>query len=106
MIYLQNSNSNLAAKATENASEISNVAYSSIHDLLVSIVEQLPSVAAGIIVLIIFIIFAKIVRSMFWATSNRAHIDKRLRILISRLIGVAIFVLGGFSRADDYYSWF
>ena len=97
MMYLQNSNSNLAAKATENASEISKVAYSSIHSLLINIVEQLPTIAAGIVVLIIFLIFARILRSVFWAASNRAHIDKRLRILISRLIGITIFVLGSFA---------
>jgi small-conductance mechanosensitive channel len=40
---------------------------------------------------------ARIIKGAFLAASNRANLDYRLRILVSRLIGVAVFVLGIFT---------
>lgn len=94
-MFLQNSNT--AAKVIEDASQVPKVAYRSINDLLVAAIEQLPLIAAGIVVLAIFWLFAQILKRVFFATSKRAKLDHRLRVLISRLIGAAIFIIGIFT---------
>lgn len=91
-MFLQNSN-----KVIESASQVGNVAYSSVDNLVRSVVEQLPYIASGIVVLFFFWIIGKIVRSAFWAASDRTKLDSRLRILFSRLIGLGVFVLGIFT---------
>lgn len=90
-------NANTPTKVIESATQVTSTAYSSIDNLIKSFVAQLPLVAAGIIVLFFFWLIARIIKSAFLATSNRAKLDYRLRILISRIIGVAIFVLGIFT---------
>jgi small-conductance mechanosensitive channel len=57
----------------------------------------LPYIAAGILVLLLFWLLGKIVKSIFWATTNRTKLDNRLRILFSRLIGIGIVVVGIFT---------
>lgn len=94
-MFLQNSNT--PTKVIESASQVTNVAYSSIDNLIKSVIEQLPYIAAGIVVLIFFWLISKIFKSAFWAASNRTKLDNRLRILFSRVIGVAILVLGTFT---------
>ena len=94
-MFLQNSN--VPAKVIESASQVTNTAYSSVDNLIKSVVAQLPLVAAGIVVLFFFWIVGKILRSAFLAASNRTKLDGRLRILVSRLIGIGIFVLGIFT---------
>lgn len=95
IMFLQNSNT--AADVIENASQVPKVAYKSINDLLVAAIEQLPLIGAGIVVLVVFWLVAKALRTLFFATSKRAKLDNRLRVLISRLIGAIIFVLGIFT---------
>lgn len=96
-MFLQNSNTNTAGKIMENASDVTTTAYSSINNILNSIVAQLPLIAAGIVVLIFFWILGKIIKAIFLSTSKRTHLDERLRILFSRLISVSIFVIGFFT---------
>ncbi len=81
----------------DNASQITNVAWDSINELLTSIVERLPFLLAGILVAVIFFFFAKIVKKVFLATTSKTKLDARLRILFSRLIVVVIAVLGIFT---------
>jgi small conductance mechanosensitive channel len=95
-MFLQNSNSN-TNKILENASQISQVTYDSINNLLMSIFEQLPYIVAGILVLVLFWLLGKIVKGIFWATTNRTKLDNRLRILFSRLIGIGILIVGIFT---------
>lgn len=98
MIFIFQDNTNTSAeKVVESASFISDTAYSSITNLLRQVIELLPYIVAGLVVLLIFWIIGKIVKSIFWAASSRAHLDDRLRVLFSRLIGVAIFILGIFA---------
>ena len=94
-MFLQNSNS--PTKVIESASQVTNVAYSSVDNLVKSVIEQLPYVASGIVVLAFFWLISKVFKSVFWAASNRTKLDNRLRILFSRLIGVLILVLGVFT---------
>ena len=90
-------NANTPTKVIESAAEVPNVVYSSVDNLIKSFVAQLPLVAAGVVVLFFFWLLARIVKGAFLAASTRAKLDYRLRILISRLIGVAVFVLGIFT---------
>lgn len=95
VMFLQNTNT--SAKVLENASEITNVAYSSVNSLAETGIALLPKIAAGILVLLFFWLLSKGFKKVFWATSNRTRLDNRLRILFSRLIGIAILVLGIFT---------
>jgi small-conductance mechanosensitive channel len=95
ILFFQNSNT--AVKVLDNASYITDVALDSINHLITSIVAQLPYLMAGVLVLGLFYLLAKIVKWIFWAASRRTKLDQRLRILFSRLIVVFIFVLGIFT---------
>ncbi len=94
-MFLQTSNT--PTKVIESASQVTNVAYSSVDNLIKSVIEQLPYIASGIIVLVFFWILSRIFKSAFWATTSRTKLDNRLRILFSRLIGIFILVLGIFT---------
>jgi small conductance mechanosensitive channel len=94
-MFLQNSDKPI--NIWENASRIWEVTYKSINDLVLAIFGQLPFIIAGILVLVLFWLLAKIVKSIFWATTNRTKLDNRLRILFSRLIGIVILILGVFT---------
>ncbi len=94
-MFLQNSNT--PTKVIESASQVTNVAYSSVDNLVKSVIEQLPYIASGIVVLAFFWILSKIFKSVFWAASNRTKLDNRLRILFSRLISIVILILGVFT---------
>lgn len=98
MIFIFQDNTNSSAKkVVESASFISDTAYGSIRNLLTQLIEQLPYIVAGLVVLLIFWLIGRIFRSIFLATSNRANLDDRLRVLFSRLIGVIVFILGIFA---------
>ena len=94
-MFLQNTNA--SAKVLESASQVTNVAYSSVDNLVKSVIEQLPYIASGLIVLFFFWLLSKGFKKLFWATSSRAKLDNRLRILFSRLIGIGILILGVFT---------
>lgn len=94
-MFLQNTNT--PTKVFESASQVTNVAYSSVDNLVKSVIEQLPYIASGIVVLAFFWLLSKIFKKIFWATSSRTKLDNRLRILFSRLIGILILVLGIFT---------
>ncbi|MCY7375961.1 MAG: mechanosensitive ion channel family protein [Pyrinomonadaceae bacterium] len=94
-MFLQNTNA--TGKVLENASQVTNVAYSSVNNLVKSVIEQLPYLVSGIIVLLFFWLLSKGFKKLFWVTSNRTKLDNRLRILFSRLIGIFILVLGIFT---------
>ena len=96
-MLLQNTNANTANKIVENASTTYDVAVGSINNLLNSIVERLPYILAGIIVLILFWLLGKLFKRIFWSASNRTKLDNRLRILFSRLIAIFITILGIFT---------
>ena len=90
-------NTNATAKITENVSQTTNLAWKSINDILNSIVEQLPYVVAGLIVLAIFYLISKIIKVVFWSASGKTKLDYRLRLLFSRVVGFGIIVVGVFT---------
>ncbi|MCU0239151.1 MAG: mechanosensitive ion channel family protein [Pyrinomonadaceae bacterium] len=93
-MFLQNSNS---SKIIENVSQVNNVVQNSLENLLNSILERLPYIVAGFLVLLLFWLLSKILKAIFWSASKRTRIDNRLRILFSRLISVGIIILGIFT---------
>jgi small-conductance mechanosensitive channel len=93
-MFLQNSNS---SKILENVSEVNNVTRDSLERLLTSILERLPYIVAGFLVLLIFLALSKILKSLFWTASRKTRLDNRLRILFTRLISVGIVLLGIFT---------
>jgi small conductance mechanosensitive channel len=93
MIFLQNTNSN-SNRIVEDVTKVKDVTWNSINNILVSIVEQIPLIIAGILVLLIFFLISKVAKSLFWTASGKTRLDYRLRILFSRLIVVFTIVIG------------
>lgn len=58
---------------------------------------RLPYIIAGVIVLLLFWLLSKLIRSAFLAATRRTNIDTQLRILVSRLIGLSLVVIGVFT---------
>jgi small-conductance mechanosensitive channel len=96
MIFLQNTNSN-SNRIIEDAAKVKDVTWNSINNILVSIVEQIPLIIAGLLVLLIFFLISKLAKKIFWTASGKARLDNRLRILFSRLIAVFTIVIGIFT---------
>ncbi len=94
-MFLQNANA--STRIIENAWTVKDVAWQSINNILSSTIERLPYFVAGILVLLVFWLLAKLVKSVFLSASRRTNLDKRLRILFSRVIVVFIFVVGIFA---------
>jgi small-conductance mechanosensitive channel len=94
-MFLQNANT--STKIIENAWTVKDVIQQSINNIAASIIERLPYIVAGILVLFIFWLLAKIIKAVFLKASDRTKLDKRLRILFSRLIVVFIFIVGIFT---------
>lgn len=80
-----------------NATQIGDVVWDSINGMLTGIVGRLPQIIAGLLIALIFYLLARGVRAGFLATTTRARLDGRLRILFSRLIMVSVVVLGIFT---------
>jgi small-conductance mechanosensitive channel len=93
-MLLQDSNS---SRILQNASQIGDVAWSSIDNILRAIVARLPFVIAGLLVALAFYLAARLVKTAFLAATKRTHLDQRLRLLFSRLIVVGLVVLGIFT---------
>jgi len=79
------------------ATQIGDVVWDSINHMLTSIVARLPQLIAGVLIAFIFYLLARGLKAIFLATSTRTKLDGRLRILFSRLIMVAVVVLGIFT---------
>jgi len=69
----------------------------SIRSLVGGFAARLPYIVAALIVLLIFWILSKFIRWAFLSTTRRTRMDTQLRILISRLIGVFMIVIGIFT---------
>jgi small-conductance mechanosensitive channel len=66
----------------------------SIVSLITSVFARLPFLVASLIVLALFYVGARLLRWIFVATTRRSSLDGRLRLLFSRLIVMAIVILG------------
>lgn len=93
---MQNTNS-AADAAVNTASKTSTLVNASFERLMEDLVSRLPYIIGGLIVLLIFWLAAKIVKRIFLYTSGKTELDKRLRMLISRLLVVAIVIAGLFT---------
>ena len=69
----------------------------SIRGMLEGTAARLPYIVAGIIVMLIFWLLSKLIRTTFMSTSRKTRMDTQLRILVSRLIAVFMFVIGLFT---------
>lgn len=94
-MFLQNAN--ISKRILEDSTKIKDLTWGSLNDILAAIVERLPYVLAGLVVLILFWLLSKIIKKIFWSASGRTRLDSRLRILFSRLIVVFMVVMGIFT---------
>jgi small conductance mechanosensitive channel len=94
-MFLQNAN--IPTKIIEDSTKIKDLTWDSINAIVATIVERLPYVLAGLLVLLTFWLLGKLVKSIFWTASGKTRLDSRLRILFSRLIVVFTIILGIFT---------
>ncbi len=90
-MILQNS------RILDNTSQITQIVYDSINNLLATIFDRLPNIVAGLVVLLTFYFFGKFFKWVFRVSTRRAALDVRIQILFSRLIGVVLLILGIFA---------
>jgi small conductance mechanosensitive channel len=69
----------------------------SLQGMLAGFAGRLPYIVAGIIVLVLFWLLSKAVRWVFMSSTRKTRMDTQLRILVSRLITVFMFVIGLFT---------
>lgn len=69
----------------------------SVTDIITSVFGRLPFILSGVIVLILFWLFAKGIRAIFMVTSGRTRMDHRLRILFGRMLFLFVLVVGIFT---------
>jgi small-conductance mechanosensitive channel len=93
-MFLQDTNSQ---RVLDGATQITDVVWQSINNLLTGILERLPYLIAGVLVILLFWFFSTLVRKIFLSATKRTRLDERLRILFSRLIVTFVFVLGIFT---------
>jgi small conductance mechanosensitive channel len=93
-MFLQNENAR--EKLVDNVWLVRDVLWKSINDILASVIERLPYIIAGFLVLLIFWLISRAGKRIFWSLSERTKLDFRLRILFSRLIGVFLIIFGLF----------
>jgi small-conductance mechanosensitive channel len=87
----------IQGQVLNNATHITDVVWESINNLLTGIVERLPYLIAGAIVVALFWFLSQIIKKVFTSATRRTRLDERLRILFSRLIVTVVFVLGIFT---------
>lgn len=90
-------NANISKRILEDSTKIKDLTWGSLNDILATIIERLPYVLAGFVVLILFWLISKVLKKIFWSASGKTKLDSRLRILFSRLIVVFMVVMGIFS---------
>ena len=81
----------------ELGGEVKAAVFQSIDGLVTSLFARLPYLLAGVIVILLFWLLSKLVKSIFLAGTRRTKIDARLRILISRMLVVVVLTLGIFT---------
>jgi small-conductance mechanosensitive channel len=95
MMFLQDGN--IYTRILSDWEKIKDATWESLARIIVLIIERLPYILAGLIVFLIFLLLARIIKSIFWSASGKTRLDGRLRILGSRLIVVFIIILGVFT---------
>jgi small conductance mechanosensitive channel len=91
------SNTNTTQRIIENAWTVKDITWKSINDILQSVIERLPYILAGLLVLLLFWLLGRGIKAIFWSASDRTKLDNRLRILFTRLIGVLVVMVGVFA---------
>lgn len=95
MVLLQGINS--AYWLTQQYGVVYEAISGSMRRMLEGIAGRLPYLVAGMIVLLIFWVLAKLIKWAFLSTTRKTRMDTQLRILIARLISVLMFVIGVFT---------
>lgn len=88
---------NWAYWLTQQYDLVSDAITNSMRSMLEGIAGRLPYILAGIIVLAIFWVLTKLIRWAFLSATRKTRMDTQLRILISRLIAVVMFVIAIFT---------
>jgi small-conductance mechanosensitive channel len=96
MVFLLQ-NSNASSWLIETYNKIQTSVLESITGIITSIFGRLPFILSGIIVLVLFWLLSKGVKAAFMAASGRTRMDKRLRILFSRMLFIFVLIVGIFT---------
>lgn len=69
----------------------------SVNQITQSVFGRLPFLLSGVIVLLIFWFLSKGIKTLFMAATGRTRMDKRLRILFSRMVVIFVIIIGVFT---------
>lgn len=69
----------------------------SVNQITQSVFGRLPFILSGLIVLMIFWFLSKGIKALFMAATGRTRMDKRLRILFSRMVVIFVIIIGIFT---------
>lgn len=69
----------------------------SVNQITQSVFGRLPFILSGLIVLLIFWFLSKGIKALFMAATGRTRMDKRLRILFSRMVVIFVIIIGIFT---------
>lgn len=73
------------------------MATNAVNNILQSIIDRLPYIVAGILVMLIFFGLSKLIKRLFWFATKHTHLDARMRILFGRMLVILFFVIGVFA---------
>ena len=94
---LQNTTPTPVEGAVETAAEVSNTigkTFSRFTDLFS---DQLPNIIAGLLVVALFYLVARVAKAVFLFVSRKTEADQRLRVLVSRLLVAGVVLVGVFA---------
>ncbi|MBX7055236.1 MAG: mechanosensitive ion channel family protein [Pyrinomonadaceae bacterium] len=87
-------NTNSQVQVVRQAHEVKDVLWTSIDGMWTTLIERLPYLIAGLLLLGLFYLLGRLARQVIWTASKRTNIDRRLRVLYMRLSFIVIFVFG------------
>jgi hypothetical protein len=97
-------NSNSQVQVVRQAHEVKDVLWTSIDGMWTTLIERLPYLIAGLLLLGLFYLLGRLARQVIWTASKRANMDRRLRVLYMRLTFIVIFCFRCFDLTDSDHS--
>lgn len=100
LLLFQNSNSdNSNSAATDKALEAGQAVSKTVFEMARGFFEQLPLIAVGVIVFLVFLAIAYFSRKIIRSAAGKAHLDDMLGSLLARIGYIIIVVVGLFVAA-------
>lgn len=83
-----------------------NIVWTTLHNLWLSFLAQVPYIVLGLIVFVVFLVIARLIKRIVHAAGERTRLDVTLADLLGRLTSLVITVLGLFVAAVVIFPTF